>query len=77
MAVCPICGPVFTVDQDARDGDICYCRVCGSIHRLHRDGETFVLEPTGATGTAEELKPRPETRSIDAFVSQAPQWVNI
>ncbi|WP_319405444.1 HD domain-containing phosphohydrolase [uncultured Desulfosarcina sp.] len=77
MVVCPTCGPVITVSGNARDGDIGYCRICGARHRLHRDGDTFVAEPTGAKGTAEDLKPRPETRSIDAFVSRAPQWVDI
>ena len=46
-------------------------------HRVHRDGDTVVAEPTGAKGTAEDLKPRPETGSIDAFVNGAPQWVDI
>ena len=77
MVNCPSCGPVITVSRDASDGDIAYCRVCGSKHRLHRDGDTFVVEPTGAVGTADALKPRPETRSIEAFISQAPKWVNI
>jgi HD-GYP domain-containing protein (c-di-GMP phosphodiesterase class II) len=77
MVVCPTCGPVIAVPGNARDGDIGYCRICGARHRLHRDGDTFVAEPTGAKGTAEDLKPRPETRSIDAFVSRAPQWVDI
>ena len=77
MVVCPTCGPVITVSRNAKDGDIGYCRVCGTKHRLHRDGDTFVVEPTGARGTAEALKPRPETCSIDAFISRAPQWVNI
>ena len=77
MVVCPTCGPVITVPGDARDGDIGYCRVCGARHRLHRDGDTFMAEPTGAKGSAENLQPRPETGSIDAFISQAPQWVDI
>ena len=77
MVVCPTCGPVITVSRNAKDGDIGYCRVCGTKHRLHHDGDTFVVEPTGARGTAEALKPRPETCSIDAFISRAPQWVNI
>ncbi len=77
MVVCPSCGPVITVSQDARDGDIAYCRVCGSKHRLHRDKDTFVVAPTGAMGSAEALKPLPETSAIDALVSQAPGWVTI
>jgi HD-GYP domain-containing protein (c-di-GMP phosphodiesterase class II) len=77
MVRCPTCGPVITVSSGARDGDVGYCRVCGSQYRLHRDGDTFVAEPTGAKGTADDLKPLPETGSIDAFVSRAPQWVDI
>ncbi len=77
MVHCPTCGPVITVAPDARDGDIGYCRVCGGEHRLHRDGDTFVVDPTGAMGDAEALKPRPESRSIDAFISKAPHWVTI
>jgi HD-GYP domain-containing protein (c-di-GMP phosphodiesterase class II) len=77
MVVCPTCGPVIAVSSHAREGDIVYCRVCGERHRLHRDGDTYVVEPTGVKGSAEDLKPRPETGSIDAFISQAPQWVDI
>ena len=77
MVVCPTCRPVITVSSNAQDGDIVYCRICGSRHRLHRDGDSFVVEPTGVKGSAEDLKPRPETGSIDAFISQAPRWVDI
>jgi HD-GYP domain-containing protein (c-di-GMP phosphodiesterase class II) len=77
MVQCPSCGPVISVSRKAKDGDIVYCRICGSKHRLQRDGDTFVVEPTGATGTAENLKPRPETSAIDAFISRAPEWVDV
>lgn len=77
MVHCPTCGPVITVSPDTRDGDIGYCRVCGSAHRFHREAETFVVEPLGRKGRADDLKPRPETRSIDAFISQAPGVVTI
>lgn len=77
MITCPSCGPVISVSRHAKDGDICYCRVCGAKHRLHRDADTFVVEPTGEIGSAEALKPSPETGSIEAFISQAPKWVTI
>jgi HD superfamily phosphohydrolase YqeK len=77
MVECPTCGPVIAVSRHKKDGDICYCRICGSKHRLHRDGDTFWVEPTGMVGTAEELKPRPETSSIEAFIADAPKWVDI
>lgn len=77
MVHCPTCGPVITVAPDTADGDIGYCRVCGSAHRFHRDGDTFVVEPLGTKGSAEDLKPRPETRSINAFISKAPAVVSI
>ena len=77
MVDCPTCGPVITVSPDTRDGEIGYCRVCGTAHRYHRDGDTFVVEPIGQKGRAEDLKPYPETRSIEAFVSQAPSSVTL
>ena len=77
MVLCPSCGPVISVSRNARDGDIAYCRICGARHRLHRDGDTFVVEPTGARGTAEDLKPRPETSSIETFIARAPGWVDV
>ena len=77
MVHCPTCGPVLTVSPDTVDGDIGYCRVCGGTHRFHRAGDTFVVEPLGKQGRAEDLKPRVETRSIDAFISQAPAVVII
>lgn len=77
MVHCPQCGPVITVSPDTRDGYIGYCRVCGAAHRFHRDGDTFIVEPLGRKGSADDLKPRPETRAIDAFISQAPVAVTI
>lgn len=77
MVECPSCGPVITVTRATKDGDIGYCRVCGSKHRLHQDEDTFVVEPTGEMGSAEELKPRPEINSIEAFISRAPKHVDI
>ncbi len=77
MLNCPTCGPVIAVPGDAEDGDIGFCRVCGKAHRLHRDGTGFVLAPIGRMGTADDLKPCAETRSIDAFISSAPQWVTV
>ncbi len=75
MVTCPSCGPVITVSQTAEDGDIGFCRVCGSKHRLHRQGDTFKVEPLGELGTAEQLRPRPETGAIKFFVDQAPDWI--
>lgn len=77
MVNCPLCGPVLTVRRDARDGDLAVCRVCGTRHCLHRDGDTFTVEPTGGRGSAEELKPSPETHSIEAFIAEAPSAVRI
>jgi hypothetical protein len=77
MVECPSCGPVITVSRDAKDGDTGYCRVCGTAHRLHREDDTFVVEATGEMGTAEDLKPRPEAGSIEAFIARAPQQVDI
>jgi HD-GYP domain-containing protein (c-di-GMP phosphodiesterase class II) len=77
LVECPSCGPVITVTRRTKDGDIGYCRVCGSKHRLHRDDNTFVVEPTGKMGSAEELKPRAEINSIEAFISRAPKYVDI
>jgi HD-GYP domain-containing protein (c-di-GMP phosphodiesterase class II) len=77
MISCPTCGPVITATRGTQDGDIGFCRVCGSKHRLHRDGDTFAVEPTGEIGSAEELKPRPEISSIEAFISRAPKYVDI
>jgi HD-GYP domain-containing protein (c-di-GMP phosphodiesterase class II) len=77
MIACATCGPVITASRATHDGDIGYCRVCGSKHRLHRDGDAFVAEPTGEKGRAEDLKPRPETCSIEEFISAAPMSVDI
>lgn len=77
LVTCPSCGPVITVTQTAKDGDTGFCRVCGSKHRLHRQGDTFEVEPVGETGTAEQLQPRPETGAIESFVAQAPDWIEL
>ena len=44
---------------------------------LHRNGDGFVVGPTGAMGTAEALKPCPETATIETFIAEAPHWVHI
>ena len=77
MVRCQNCGPVITVSHGSRDGDIAFCRVCGTKHRLHRDGDTFVVEPVGEKGSAEDLQPRPERATIEAFIAQAPGSVEI
>jgi HD-GYP domain-containing protein (c-di-GMP phosphodiesterase class II) len=77
MVNCPACGPVITVSRESRNGDICICRVCGTRHRLHRNGDTFVVESTGEQCSAEERRPQPETSAIEAFISQAPGWIEI
>ncbi len=74
---CPSCGPVIAVTRQTRDGDSAVCRVCGAKHRVHRKGETFELEPLEQEATAEELKPRAETHSIDELVRQAPPSVEL
>jgi HD superfamily phosphohydrolase YqeK len=77
MVQCPFCGPVITVDRKTKEGDVAFCRACGSKHRLHRDGDSFTVEPTGKLGSAQELKPCPETNSIEAFIALAPEHVDI
>jgi HD-GYP domain-containing protein (c-di-GMP phosphodiesterase class II) len=77
MVRCTNCGPVITVSADTRDGDTGYCRVCGTRHRLHRDGDSFTVEPLGVRGSAEDLQPLPERATIEAFIDQAPKSVEL
>ncbi len=77
MVRCENCGPVITVTRDTQDGDIGFCRVCGTRHRLHRDGDTFVVEPQGARASAEELQPLPDRAIIESFIDQAPGVVEM
>ena len=77
MVYCKNCGPVITVTENTQDGDIGFCRVCGTRHRLHRDGDTFAVEPLGVKGSAEELQPFPERAVIEAFIDQAPESIEI
>lgn len=77
MVHCRNCGPVITVTRDTKDGDIGFCRVCGTRHRFHRDGDTFVVEPLGASASAEELQPLPDRAIIEAFIDDAPGLVEI
>jgi HD-GYP domain-containing protein (c-di-GMP phosphodiesterase class II) len=77
MVRCLNCGPVITVSNKTRDGDIGFCRVCGTRHRLHRDGDTFTVEPLGVKAAAEEIRPLPERAVIEAFIDGAPGLVEI
>lgn len=72
---CPSCGPVIVVGRETQDGDLSYCRVCGSQHRLHRRGGTFEVAPTGEVSTADQLKPKPEWGTIQAFIDHAPTFI--
>lgn len=74
---CWNCGPVIAIADNTKDGDIAFCRVCGTRHRLHRDGDSFAVEPLGVKGSAEELRPLPERAVIEAFIDQAPESVEI
>jgi HD-GYP domain-containing protein (c-di-GMP phosphodiesterase class II) len=77
MVQCCNCGPVITIADNTTDGDIAFCRVCGTGHRLHRDGDSFAVEPLGVKGSAEELRPLPERAVIEAFIDQAPESVEV
>ena len=77
LVACPNCGPVIAVARQTRDGDMAYCRVCGTKHRLHRKGDTFEVEPTEEKATADDLRPRPEWAAIHAIIAQAPASVEI
>jgi HD-GYP domain-containing protein (c-di-GMP phosphodiesterase class II) len=77
MVRCLNCGPVITVTRSTRDGDIGFCRVCGTKHRLHRDGDTFVVEPMGTKGSAQDLQPQAERATIEAFIAGAPDLVEM
>jgi HD-GYP domain-containing protein (c-di-GMP phosphodiesterase class II) len=77
MVRCLNCGPVITVSADTRDGDTGFCRVCGTRHRLHRDGGAFSVEPLGGKGTAEELRPLPDRAVIEAFIDRAPESIEV
>lgn len=77
MVACPSCGPVITVQRETRDGDAAFCRVCGTKHRLHRQGDTFVAEKFGEDATAEDLKPRAEVNAIHELVAMAPSSIDL
>jgi HD-GYP domain-containing protein (c-di-GMP phosphodiesterase class II) len=77
MVSCPNCGPVIPISAETADGDTVFCRVCGGRHLVHRKADTFELEPTGERGSAEQLKPRPETNALELLVSEAPRSVKI
>lgn len=71
MVTCPKCGPVITVTQNTRDGDIAYCKPCHAEFRLHRDNGIFKVELLSHSLTAEQLRPEAEMSPIDALINQA------
>ena len=69
---CEVCGPIIAVDKDCKDGDIVYCKACGSEYRLHRMQDTFALEATGGRATAQQLQPRADKYPIDDLIKKMP-----
>lgn len=73
MLNCPSCGPVIVISRYSQDGDTVYCKLCRGGMRLHRDQDSFDLEPIKAIKiTAESLKPTADFGPIDDLVKQAP-----
>lgn len=54
---CPTCGPTIVVERQADDGDLLYCRICGSEVRLHRYGDHRAVEATARNGSPLKLAP--------------------
>ncbi len=72
LLTCDVCGPIIAVDRDCKDGDIIYCKSCGSEYRLHRMADTFAIEPTGGKATAQQLKPQADKKPIEELIQQMP-----
>lgn len=75
MVHCAACGPVIAISATTGDGDLIVCPGCTGIHRLHRQGETFITEWTGDEDPTRASTPDPET--VDDFVKMAPREVEI
>lgn len=67
---CPICGPTIVVRHDNREGDLVYCRNCGTEVKVHRQDGQFTVEPTGRKGTAEDLQPEADLMGIHEMLQQ-------
>jgi predicted RNA-binding Zn-ribbon protein involved in translation (DUF1610 family) len=61
---CPMCGPTLVVRRDHHHGDMLYCRSCGGENRLVRIGAVLRVEPTGQSGSAQQLEPTLDFRQL-------------
>ena len=65
---CPACSAPVVVRSGQHQGDLIYCRVCGSEARLHKQGRAMQLERTGQMGDAAALAPDSDPVLISAMV---------
>ncbi|HPH95828.1 MAG TPA: HD-GYP domain-containing protein [Anaerolineaceae bacterium] len=75
MVLCPACGPVIAISLNAAEGDLIVCPGCTGVHRLHRQGETFVVEWTGKEDPT--MTPQPDPETIEDFVKMAPREIEV
>ena len=73
LATCPNCGPIVVLSPFFKDGDIAVCRNCGGKMVMHKQADHYVPELVGVAGSADDLRPRPETESLEFFVNAAPK----
>ena len=72
LLVCEQCGPIIAVDRESKDGDLVYCKACGSEYRLHRMADTFALDSTGGKANAQQLKSQADKYPIEELIQQMP-----
>ncbi len=71
LECCAMCGPTLVLRRTSRAGDSLFCRNCGGEYRLEAgDGGHLKAVPTGAKGSAAELKPEADRELVARFVHE-------
>lgn len=72
---CPMCGPTLVMRSGYRHGDMLYCRSCGGENRLVKIGAVLRVEPTGQSGSPQQLEPRLDYLQLTNLAGRWAQFV--
>lgn len=68
---CPACGPTLVLTRRSTNGQLLYCRNCGTEFKLTAGADGLQATPTGSMGTPADLTPELDSDLIQETVVSA------